>query len=661
MLKLFKIHIIFTVFTISILAQSSGRDSVFTDEILVESNRVKMTTSRAPNKIQVIDSKLLGSMNSSRLNDALEMSDASFIKDYGFNSGIKIISLNATQSEHTLILLNGIRLNSRQNAQVDLSLYDLDNASRIEISKGGSSALYGSEAIGGVINIVTQKTDLSKPFSFNLKAILGSYGLRKFYGKISNYFDLGIDKSISYNVSYSDERAENNYEYYFKSGLTEVRKERENSAFNSQVFNFNGEYIANDETSWKILASYSHFDRGVPGVDLGYSPGTAKQIDYNFISGIVYENELSDELFIKHSLSYKYQHQKYFDTTTFNLPVKIDSYYRLFSGGSSSVLSYLPSNVFNLETGIELNFDKIVSNETDTGSATLFSVFTAAKYELKNRFIPGVIIYPSVRYDYYSNINEKNVVTGKFGVNIKPFKQIKLNIKSSVGNNFRAPTFNELYWKNLGNKNLKPERSISFDAGVLYQFKTFLQNEIELSYFNVNTTDRIVWTPVSGIWRPINVGKVTSSGIEVSFKSELISNKGLNLSLSLNYSYGTAIKKNSDFPGDPSYNKQMIYIPKEMIKTAFMFNYLTTSKLLKLVSFNLFYRFATRRYMNFENTVFEPRYDVLDANMNFGLSAFSSELNLKIIVNNVFDEDYKVISGYPMPLRNYKFEISYKY
>lgn len=661
MLKSSQILIILAIFNISILAQSTGRDSVVTDEILVESNRVKMTTSLAPNKIQVIESKLLGSLNGSRLNDALEMSDALFIKDYGFNSGIKIISLNATQSEHTLILLNGIRLNSRQNAQVDLSLYDLDNASRIEISKGGSSALYGSEAIGGVINIVSQKTDLSKPFGFKLKASLGSYGLRKFYGKISNAFDLGIDRSISYNASYSDERAENNYEYYLKSGFTETRKERENAAFKSQVFNFNSEYVIEDETSWKLMASYSHFERGAPGVDLGYTTGSAKQVDYNFISGIEYENEFSDELFVKHSLSYKYQHQKYFDTTTFSLPVRIDSYYKLHSTGSSSILSYLPSDAFNLETGVELNFDKIISNETDTGSATLFSFFSAAKYEIKSRIVPSVIFYPSARYDYYSNINEKNVVTGKLGVNIKPFKQIEFNIKSSFGNNFSAPTFNELYWKNLGNKNLKPERSISFDAGLIYRFKTLLQNEIELSYYNINTTDRIVWTPVSGIWRPINVGKVTSGGIEASFKSELISSKGVNLYLSFNYSYGTATKKNMDFPGDPSYNKQMIYIPKEMIKTAFMFNYLTTSKLLKLVSFNLFYRFATRRYMDFENTVFAPRYDVLDANIGLGFAAFNSEFNLKFAVNNLFNEDYQVISGYPMPLRNYKFEISYKY
>jgi outer membrane cobalamin receptor len=88
---------------------------------------------------------------------------------------------------------------------------------------------------------------------------------------------------------------------------------------------------------------------------------------------------------------------------------------------------------------------------------------------------------------------------------------------------------------------------------------------------------------------------------------------------------------------------------------------LTTSKLLKFVSFNAFYKFNTRRYTNFENTDFAPRFDVLDANIGFGLTAFKSVLNFKFIVNNILNEDYHVISGYPMPLRNYKFEMGFKY
>lgn len=657
MLKFYKI-LMLVIFSMPILAQNSGRDSVVTDEILVESNRVKMTTSLAPNKIQVIESKLLGALNGSRLNDALEMSDALFIKDYGFNSGIKIIALNSTQSEHTLILLDGIRLNSRQNAQTDLSLYDLDNAARIEISKGGSSALYGSEAIGGVINIITDDTKSNELFGITLKAGAGSYGLRKIYGKISHGFIFGGAR-LSYNVSYMDERAKNNYEYNFRNGFNEIKRERDNADFNSQAFNFNSKLILNPSSYLKLYVNYGFFERGSPGIDLGYTTGTARQLDYTSLASVTYSNAIRKNLAIKSNLGYKYQLQKYFDPSTFNLSVILNSFYKLNSFVNATSVDYTSGN-FEVESGYELSINNITSNETEKGDLFQGAVFTSFKYVIPAGVISKITLYPSVRYDYYSNIPEKNVVTGKLGVNIKPSEKTDFSVKASFGNNFGAPTFNELYWKDLGNENLKPERSLSIDAGLYYGFKLVLQNELEVSYYNINTTDRIVWTPVNSIWRPLNIGKVLSRGVDISLKSGLnIAN--VNLSFSFNYTYGEAVKKNENFPGDPSFNKQMIYIPKEMFKTAFMFNYLTTSKFIKLVSFNLFYQFASRRYMDFENTVFAPRYDVLNANIDVGLAAFNSELNLKFAVNNLLNEDYQVISGYPMPLRNYKFEISYKY
>jgi outer membrane cobalamin receptor len=648
-----------------ILAQGnepSGRDTASTDEILVESNRLKMTNILAPNKIQVLTENVINSLNGSRLSDALELGDALFIKDYGFNSGIKTIALNSTQSEHTLVLIDGIRLNSRQNAQTDLSLYDLDNVERIEISNGGSSALYGSEAIGGVINIITKNYNSSKPLGIRFKSDFGSYGLTRYYGKLSQQFKLNRGRKISYYASYSDERAENNYEFYSHNGTDETLREREHNDYNTQSFNFDFSFTPDKSSSISAMTIYGHFDRGTPGIDIGYATSTARQIDYNSLSSVSYNKTLSGKLSFKTNIDYKYQLQKYFDPATFNLSTVINSFYKLNSYINSTSFNYSPMTAFSLETGYDISYNNIHSNETEVGDLLQGAVFAAGKYEFITKIISKITVYPSIRYDYYSNINQKNVVTGKLGINIKPLSQTDLTFKSSFGNNFGAPTFNELYWKDWGNKDLKPERSVSFDAGVFYRFNFLLQNELEASYYYINTTDRIVWTPVSSsIWRPINIGKVKSEGIDAGLKSKLINATRFNTFLSFNYSLGKATKKNEDFPGDPTYNKQLIYIPEEMVKAALMFNYLPTSKLLKLVSFNVFYRFTTRRYVNFENTDFVPRYDVFDANLGTIFKAFGTDLGFKFIVNNVFNEDYQLVPGYPMPLRNYKLEISFKY
>ncbi|HMQ80929.1 MAG TPA: TonB-dependent receptor [Ignavibacteria bacterium] len=659
-----KYLIILLIFIINIPAQeiiSSGQDSVVTDEIVVESNRLKMKNSEAPNKIQVIDAELLKRINGSRLPDALSLSDAVFIKDYGFNSGTKTISLNATQSEHTLVLIDGIRLNSRQNAQYDLSLFDLEDIERIEISKGGSSALYGSDAIGGVINIITSR-DPKKPFSFNIKGETGSYGYRKFYGKLSQYFKLGFAQKLSFNILASDERAENEFDFNFKNGPVITEYKRMNSDFNTQGVNFDIKYLQSDEMSLKYFARYSSFTRGVPGIFLGYSTGSARQEDKIAMTGFSFDKKISGKVFSKCDLTYQYQLQKYYDPATFNLTTVINSFYKLRRVSASSVYSILISDKFNLESGAELNLDDISSNETEEGKATQAAVFAVSKYIFNISTGSVLTFYPSARYDYYSNISEHNVLTGKFGINFKPFGRTDFHIKSSFGNNFSAPTFNELYWKDIGNKDLRPEKSLSFDAGLYYKFDFASVNELEVSYYNIYTKDRIVWTPVSGsIWRPLNIQKVSSEGIDASLKSELSLSKFLFANVGINYSFGSAIKKSEDFSGDPSFGKQLIYLPKEMVKGSIMMNYLTTSKLLKYVSFSLFYNFSTRRYTNFENTQFIPRYDVVDGNIAAGFKFSGFETDLRFIVNNILNEDYTVLPGYPMPLRNYKIEINLKY
>jgi len=641
---------------------SGGMDSVITGEIVVESNRVRMTNSTAPNKIQVMDEIFISSLNGSSLPDALTISDAVYIKDYGFNSGTKTISLNATQSEHTLILLNGIRLNSSQNAQVDLSLYDLDNIERIEISKGGSSALYGSEAIGGVINIITKNNASLRSMGFSLKGGIGSYGQKKIYGRLSQGFNLKGNKSAGYSISFSDDRAKNDFDYYLKSGVNRVLRNRENSDYNTQSFDADVTYSESDKVILKLFANYTHFERGVPGIDIGYATGTARQIDKNVFSGGSFFRRISGILSMKSTLGYRNALQKYFDPATFGFSTPINSFYRLNNISASNVFSYAAQRNFSFDAGGEVSFSNITSNETDEGSQVQAAAFCAGKYEKQFNNSMTFTLYPTLRYDHFSNINDKNVVTGKLGINIKPIRSAELHIKSSFGNNFSAPTFNELYWKDIGNPDLKPERSISFDAGIYYRLNLLAKNELEISYYNISTSDRILWTPESAtIWKPINVGKVKSEGVDISLRSIFAISKRLTSQTAINYTFGSALKKNQDFPGDPSFNKQLIYLPKEMVKASVMLNYLTTSKFIKFVSFSLFYNFSTRRYTNFENTEFIPRYDVLDGNIGLGFQQGDVELGLKFIANNIFNENYSVLPGYPMPLRNFKMELNIKY
>lgn len=354
------------LFAVNLHAQekSSRLDSVTTGEIIVNANRVKTSVLLAPNKIQILDEKLISSANGSRLSDVLAFSDAVFIKDYGFNSGLKTISLNSTQSEQTLILLDGVKLNGQDNSQLDISLMQLDDISRIEISSGGLSALYGSEAIGGVINILTKKNSLNKPFGFELNGTYGSYGLKKVYAKVFQQITGKGKKFIDYDIAYSNESAKNNYDYNYFNGISTIPKTRDNNDYFNHLLNFNFNIKLNNKSDLKIFTNYNYWNRNVPGLELGYSPGTAKQIDRDAVSSVIFNRILSKRLSIKSNFDYKYTLRSYYDTSTFNLSTKINSFYKLNSYIHGSAFTYIPSKTGELDFGYETSYNNINSDQT---------------------------------------------------------------------------------------------------------------------------------------------------------------------------------------------------------------------------------------------------------------------------------------------------------
>jgi vitamin B12 transporter len=642
-----------------LFSQSAISDSVTTGEILVTANRVRSSAMLSPGMVQVMGRNEILSLNGTKLSDALASADAVFIRDYGFNSGLKTVSLNSSQSEHALVLLNGVKLNSAQNSQYDADLLELDDVSRIEVLKGGSSALYGTEAIGGVINIITGSA-LKKPFSFNVTSEAGSYGLQRIFLKTMNRFKTGTTSSADLNLSYAGETARNNYGYDYFNGFSNVLRRRDNSDYRSHSINSDIEYKLDNMSHFKLFTMYNYHNRGIAGVDLGYPSSSSRQIDRDLISSLSYSRELSRVWYFNSSLDYKYSLMNYYDPQTFNLPQPLNDFYKLNTLVNSSAFRFSNQKV-EINSGYEISYNTISSNETDEGCLLQTGIFSAGKFEFDKMVFSKVTLYPSVRYDYYSNIH-KNVLSGKLGVNIKPFKEIDLAFKSSAGTNFRAPTFNELYWIGLGNKALHPEHSLSFDAGTYYGFSFLTDNILELSYFNTNTADRIVWTPdINGIYRPVNIGRVKAEGLDMSLRIKLSNTGRFQTEAGINYNLARAVKKDSDYPGDPTYDKQLAYLPQEYAKSSVRISYVPPLNFMKLIALNVFYTFTGKRYVDLGNIKYVPYYELIDGNINVTLNLFKTETTIKFSVNNLLDKDYQVISGYPMPLRNYRLQIGINY
>jgi len=612
-----------------------------TKEIKVFGNKIITNKFNSPIKIQTITNEQIQNKNGESLASVLQLATGVFIKSYGGNASLSTISLNGLGSEHTLVLLNGFKLNSSQNAQIDLSSVSKDNIERIEVMNNGSSSLYGSEAIGGVVNIITKSylTDFKKDITIFVNGQIGSYNQRKLQMSLSKQLS-----NLNLDFNFSKEEAKNNYEYYYNNGIEYILKERLNSEYNISNFNLNLNYKINKNSDINFYSDNSISDRNIPGLETGSTPSNTNQTDNNWNSVVSFQSIVSNNTVIKSQLNYQNNLQNYTNRTFIN------SYYKNIYFANSSQVDYT-KNIFDIITGYEISYATLKSNEVDDNIKRFqTSLFLVSEVNISRR----IKLFPSVRFDNISDI-DRSIVSGKLGINIKPFEKQNLNFKASSGNNFASPTFNELYWRDLGNRFLNPETSVNLDAGLIYGFNLFSNNTIEITYTNINANDKIIWSPNSrGIWTPGNIGKSFSEIFSLDLNMVKEISYKLNMNLDIKCSYTNSVKKSSDYGGDPTYDKQIFYIPNQLIKINYNINYSGTGM-------NLFYSYTGKRFTDFENKNYLRAVNLIEGNIyqNFTFDKITTQLKLE--VNNILNKNYQIISGYPMELRNFKLSLSLQY
>lgn len=608
------------------------------ENIVVTATRFNTNIKDSPNKIEIIDAKQINNSNGNRLPEILNNSSAIYIKSYGSTPSLKTISLNGLGPEHTLILIDGVKINSFQNGLIDLSLIPKDNIERIEILNNGISSVYGSEAIGGIINIIT---NYNNPFfaidDFNISSNvgIGSYNTLRYGLAINKRFN-----NHSINVFYNNEKSNGNFEYYFNDEL----KERENAAYNLYDAGINSQFVFDSSNRLNFYSTYSYQNKQVPGIETGTPPSNTNQKDRNWNNIISLEKIFSDRVVFKTGFN--------FQNNLMNYEIKpvTNSYYKNIVASFAPEVQLKFTN-FDLTTGYNFAHAKLNSNEVGSNSRRNQHAFFIST---GSNVLNNLRLFSSARIDHFSDL-KKNALTSRLGVNYKLFEKIDLNLRANVGNNFRAPTFNDLYWKESGNPNLKPEQSFNFETGFISSFDLFVPLQFEFTYTYINTKDKIVWIPQRNLlWAPVNIASSQSNNylINLSFSQQL--SEKLNLRFNSGVNFINSKKTNESFVGDPTKDKYLPYLPLQSIKLGLMIEF-------KSLGLNLFYSHTGERFSDFENTKPMNPFNVLDGNISFKLNLWEIRAILKFEANNITNTDYQTISGYPMPLRNYFLTISINY
>ncbi|MCE7863605.1 MAG: TonB-dependent receptor [Bacteroidetes bacterium CHB5] len=452
-----------------VLSQQDSLRTTQLPEVVITASKFAKSKRETGKVITVISADQLNFAAGKDLAQVLNEQVGLVINGANSNAGKdKSVYLRGAKSEYTLILVDGIPLtdpSSVSGGAYDLRLLSLDQVERIEIMKGSQSTLYGSDAVAGVINIIT-KSESEKPIGANARIGYGTYNTFQATAGLAGYV-----KDINYRIGYSR---------FSTDGLSEAKEtgagsfDNDGSSQDGLTANFNIETVKN--LSIRPFIRYTRFtgqyDAGAFTDDTqnrykGTLFNTGGLIFYKFNKGTLQTqytfdetNRLFDGTYGKSEYTGKFNHLEIFGDYQINKPL------RVLAGASKQDYKMLDKTSAEIDPRITI----YSLYAALTGSWNNFSVETGARFNHHSRF-GGHTTY---------SVNPAYV-----------YRKHKLFINLSTG--FKAPSLYQLYGQYGANPHLKPERSQSMEAGIsglLYSNKI----EWQVVYFNRSIQDVVVYT-----------------------------------------------------------------------------------------------------------------------------------------------------------------------
>jgi vitamin B12 transporter len=489
-------------------AQNSYTSPTELDPIIVTATRSPEPLEATIGDNSVISRTELDKMPDATLAEVLGRQRGITFVNYGGPQTLSTVNVRGTNSNQTLVLIDGVRVNNSSNGLPPLNAIPASAIERIEIVRGAASSLYGADAIGGVINIITRKRG-DGPISAFVNAGVGTYA--------TSQYDAGLSGSTgkwSYNVygGYGQSagfNATNQENFYYNPD--------KDSYYRSNV----GGSLSLEWASDQTLTVQTLQSRVNGGIDNGrpyFNDRGIQELSTNTISSSNRINEQWTSI-----LTASLMVDKYESLTIPTASTSGQQYYR------TEQTQYTWQNNFNLseDQTLTLGYERL--NQKVNGSFSDFG-FPQASYVgydgqevFTNAFFAGYegswgihSVQASVRNDY--NSQYKNFTSGSLNYAIDITDQWRASVGASTG--FRAPNFNELYWPQtssfVGNPTLEPEKSKNLEAGLRYltskgQFAVAAYwNEITNAIINEPTQ------PGSFVYTPVNIGKAKIRGVTLS-------------------------------------------------------------------------------------------------------------------------------------------------
>ncbi len=603
-------------------------DSVKTtlSEIVISATKTETPYYAIGSSVSVISSEMIQQKQLRTVIDALREIPGLAVIQQGGPGKLTYVTMRGANSNHTLVILDGVKLNdpSSPSNAFDFSSLSTFDIERIEVVRGPQSTLYGSDAIAGVINIITKKGNGKPVYSFfseagsnkyyntNLSA-MGTYGIVNYAFSGSQNGSDGVSAASSANGN-SEKDGFSNTGFTGKLGFdiskniganlmykfTKTKADLDQNEMLGDDPNFT---YRMEEHLWKIKAAVNMFDNI-----------WSQQFSASYIKRFNNTVDLADEK-RKSTSSDSYNNSNRYKIEWQNnvsLPFNLISF-GLESESETAATSYSSNGDWG-------PFNSIFPSQ---------SIKTNGVY-LQDQFSVDNSLFATVGVRYDSNEKFGDITTFRIAPSYF-INATNTKIKFTYGSGFKAPSLFYLFDPAFGNPDLKPEKSKGWDFGFE---QSLLNNSLFFSatIFNMNIDNLFGY---DANFRTINIAKASTKGIEISTKLKPIDK----VHLTANYTFN---ETKDEYEGSEDSGQSLLRRPKHQL--SMNMSYLLSED----TNFNLQYQYTGERDDK-DFSGWPAKRVTMDAYSLVNLSASQRLFNyvkLNVRIENLFDTKYEEVLYY---------------
>jgi len=612
-------------------AEEPTEEPIEVQDVIVSATKTPQPASQVTSAVEVITGEEMQRRKIKTVVDALRLAQGVVAFSNGGPGTVAEVRMRGANSAQTMVVLDGTIMNSPTDSAFDFANLTAENIERIEILRGAQSMLWGSDAIGGVINIIT-KRGTGKPTASGFleygsfatiregAQALGAKGPFDFSMSFSRW-DTSNFSAVDYRRGATERDGFHNWQVSSKLGVTLPKDGRlefslrwwnsdvnldsafGNSAFDvlgskqtSRNLTLSGRYEQPITAWWSQKLTLAQTDQRIL-----FSSGTLQR---NLMTGVVDSPfpSPSDISILNHRLEWQHNIQV-------AKPLLLTGGYQFRDGqgnASTSFGSDQPKKILSSNAG-----------------------FAEAQVNIVDR----LLFTAGVRQDNYNVFGDATTYRGTAGYLIP---ETGTKFRGSYATGFRAPSLNELFFQNFGNPDLKPEKSKSADAAVE---QSLFKNRLHLNvgYFWNHFTDQIVnvtsatCPPATFGFCPQNIQTSKSQGWEAGFQLALFRN--FNLRGQYTNTQTKDLSNGHRLPRWPLHQASLVagYQPIERLLV------------------NVEYRYVGSRFNDAENTQRMSAFGVVNAQVTYDVT---KQFQVYGRVDNLFNERYEEILFFGTPIRS---------